>query len=149
MDTQKLKDFVSLEKQKKDLEAELKRISAELKDLEQQAIQELVSGGTDAWEGDGRVLAIKEQAFASGATEEVAQAFVDAGMEELAPRYCHPSRLHSYVQEVYAEVKTLAEKEDRLPTVEDLRAALPEPLRAVLHLYLGHKLSSRISYRKT
>ncbi len=143
MDEGKIREYVRLETRKRALEEELKQVKHDLNQLEDKVIDELVNAGFDGTETEGRVLKIQPRAFASGSGPEIARAFVDAGMEEFAPRFTHPSKLGAFVQEIFEELLEQAKKEDRNVPVEELREALPEPLRPVVHLYIGHKLSSR------
>jgi len=51
--------------------------------------------------------------------------------------------LTAYVREVWREVVQRAQREDRVATEDDVRAALPKPLGDAIKISLVHKLSSR------
>ena len=65
MNEQPLKEYVCLEKRKKDLDSELKQIRADLDRLEVVVIDELVRAGLQKVEVDGRTLKIVPSVFCS------------------------------------------------------------------------------------
>jgi hypothetical protein len=145
MDAAKVKEYVCLERRKKDLVAELKQVEHDLKDLERVVVNEMLNAGFQEVTADGRTLELKPNVEASPAESRLAviEALREAGLDQFIPPNYNDSQLRGFVKEIAAGVLALAEREERIATVEELRAAMPEPLGKALNIYLGHKLSSR------
>jgi len=145
MNEQPLKEYVSLEKRKKALDAEVKQVNSDLDRLETVVIDEIVRAGLDEVKVDGRALKIKPAVYCSPVRDRwaVVDALREAGLDQFIPQNYNDQRLRSFVKEIAAEVLACAEREDRAATAEEIAAALPEPLGSALRVYLGHELSSR------
>lgn len=145
MNEQPLKEYVCLEKRKRDLAAELKQIQADLDRLETVVIDEMVRAGLQKVEVDGRTLKIVPAVFCSPVENRwaVVEALKEAGLDQFIPQNYNEAQLRSFVKETAAEVFARADQEDRVATAEEIAAALPEPLGRALKVYLGHELSSR------
>jgi isopentenyl phosphate kinase len=144
MDTTKVKEYVCLERRKKDLSAELKQVEHDLKDLERVVIDQLVNAGLDEVGADGRTLKLKPCVYISPVEGRygVIEALKDAGLDQFIPPNYNDAQLRSFVEEIASGVRALAKREDRLATAEEIRAALPEPLARALTVIEGYKLSS-------
>jgi len=145
MNEQPLKEYVCLEKRKKDLDSELKQIRADLDRLEVVVIDELVRAGLQKVEVDGRTLKIVPAVFCSPIENRwaVVDALKEAGLDQFIPQNYNDAQLRGFVKETAAEVFARADQEDRVATAEEIAAALPEPLGRALQIYLGHELSRR------
>ena len=145
MNTEPLKEYVCLEKRKKDLDAELKQVRADLDRLESVVIDEMVRAGLQKVEIDGRTLKIVPAVFCSPIEDRwaVVEALKAAGLDQFIPQNYNDAQLRGFVKETAAEVFARAEQEDRIATVAEIAAALPKPLGEALKIYLGHELSSR------
>ena len=145
MNEQPLKEYVCLEKRKKDLKAELTQVTADLDRLETVVIDEMVRAGLQKVEVDGRTLKIVPAVFCSPLENRwaVVDALRQAGLDQFIPQNYNDAQLRSFVKETAAEVFARADQEDRFATAEEIAAALPDPLGRALKIYLGHELSSR------
>jgi len=145
MNTEKAKEYVCLEKRKKQLAAELKQVDHDLKLLECVVVNELVNAGCQAITVDGRMLELKPKVEASPVVDRwaVVEALKEAGLDQFIPQNYNDSQLRSFVKEIASGVLMLAEREDRMATAEEIQNAMPEPLGKALKVYLGHELSSR------
>ena len=65
MNMDQLKEFVSLEKCKKELDSELKAIAARLDDLEQALVPQFLTDGVNSLKINGRVVYLAEDIYAS------------------------------------------------------------------------------------
>ena len=145
MDDAKVKQYVCLEKRKRDLDAELKQVEQDLKALERVVVNEMVNAGFNEVSADGRKLKLVPDVVASPVEDRwaVVEALKEAGLDQYIPQNYNDSQLRGFVKEIAAEVISRAQDEERVASAEDVRAALPEPLGRALKVYLGHKLSSR------
>jgi hypothetical protein len=145
MDTQKVKEYVCLERRKDALAAELKQVEHALKDLERVVVDEMLNAGFQKVEAEGRVLKLVPDVYASPVEDRwaVVAALKEAGLDQFIPQNYNDSQLRSFVKEIAGEVMSRGQDEERVASAEDVRAALPEPLGRALKVYLGHKLSSR------
>ena len=145
MDDAKVKQYVCLEKRKRDLDAELKQVEQDLKALERVVVNEMVNAGFNEVSADGRKLKLVPDVVASPVEDRwaVVDALKEAGLDQYIPQNYNDSQLRGFVKEIAAEVISRAQDEERVASAEDVRAALPEPLGRALKVYLGHKLSSR------
>ncbi len=145
MDTTKVKEYVCLERRKDALAAELKQLEQDLKALERVVVNEMINAGFNKVEADGRMLKLVPDVQASPMEDRwaVVEALKEAGLDQFIPQNYNDSQLRGFVKEIAAEVLDRAQREDRVASTDDIRAALPEPLGRALKVYLGHKLSSR------
>lgn len=148
MNMEPLREFVSLEKKKKDLDAELKAVKQQLDVLEQAIIPIFIEAEVPlvVVEADGmtRTLSIYEDLYASPATDraDVVVALKASELGDYVAENYNANSLTSYVREIWNELKDTAKRENRVVFEADLRAALPEALRPVLKISILHKISS-------
>jgi isopentenyl phosphate kinase len=137
MNEKPLKEYVSLEKRKKEIAAELKQVSADLNRLEVVVVDEIVNAGVQEVTVDGRILKPVPAIFCSPAKGRLAvvDALREAHLDEFIPPDFNDARLRSYVKEMAQDVFVRAG--------EEVADALPAPLGPVLKIYLSHELSSR------
>lgn len=145
MDATKVREYVCLEKRKRDLDAELKQAEQDLKALERVVVNEMLNAGLNEVSADGRKLKLVPEVVASPVEDRwaVVEALKEAGLDQYIPQNYNDSQLRGFVKEIAAEVISRAKDGERVASAEDVRAALPEPLGRALKVYLGHKLSSR------
>lgn len=146
MDTEAIRRFVSLENRKKELDAALKEVTEHLGDAKEAAIEALVAEGLDAVEVDGRRVALIPKASASPLTdrESLVAALKTSTASGLVSENYNTNSLNSFATEVYDHVRQQAkdEKWDRLCTEDDVRDAMPEPLRDAVKIFFYYTLSS-------
>lgn len=148
MNMEPLREFVSLETRKKELDAELKAAKQRLDELEDVIIPQFIEAGvpsiTVEVDGVKRTLSIYPDVYASPLNdrEEVVDALKQSELGQYVAENYNTNSLTSFVREVWKELRHNAAREERVVTETDLRAALPTPLAAVLKLSLIHKLSS-------
>lgn len=145
MNSAKAKEYVCLERRKDSLAAELKQVEHDLKAMERVVVDEMLNAGFQKIEVDGRTLKLVPDIYASPVEDRwaVVEALKEAGLDQYIPQNYNDSQLRSFVKEIAGEVMSRAQDEERVATAEDIRDALPAPLRAALRVYLGHKLSNR------
>jgi hypothetical protein len=148
MNMEPLRDFVSLETRKKELDADLKATKQRLDELEDQIIPMFVEEGVPSMtvEVDGvkRTLSIYPDVYASPLNdrEEVVDALKQSGLDQYVAENYNTNSLTSFVREIWKELLATAGREKRIVTEDDLRAALPLILAGTLKLSIIHKLSS-------
>ena len=148
MNMEPLREFVSLETRKKQLDAELKSAKQRLDELEEiiipQFIEEGVPSMTVEVNGAKRTLTIYPDVYASplNARDEVVDALKQSELGQYVAENYNSNSLTSFVREVWKELRQTASTERRIVSEDDLRLALPAPLASALKLSLIHKLSS-------
>jgi len=148
MNMEPLREFVSLENRKKQLDAELKAARQRLDELEETIIAMFIEAGVPAMtvevDGAKRTLSIYPDVYASPLNdrEEVVDALKESELGQYVAENYNTNSLTSFVREVWKELRRGADRGQRVVTEDDLRAALPEPLRGALKISLIHKLSS-------
>jgi hypothetical protein len=148
MNMEPLREFVSLETRKKQLDAELKAAKQRLDELEEVIIPQFIEEGVPSMtvEVDGvkRTLSIYPDVYASPLNdrEEVVDALKQSELGQYVAENYNTNSLTSFVREVWKDLRQTAGREQRIVSEDDLRTALPAPLASVLKLSLIHKLSS-------
>ncbi len=145
MNMQQLKLFVSLENQKRELDARLKELKQELDGLEEVLVPQFIEDGVQRMTVDGRTVAITQDVYASPAIcrEDVVEALKQAELGQYVGENYNSNSLTAFVREIKREVEFRAQQENRIYTEDDVRAALPEPLGKAIKVSFVHKLSSR------
>jgi hypothetical protein len=145
MNVQQLREFVSLENRKKDLDAELKAVKQQLDDLEDALVPQFVEDGVQKMTVDGRTVSLTQDVYASPLNdrEDVVDALKHSELGQYVAENYNSNSLTAFVREVKREVESRAKGEGRMYDENDVRAALPEPLGRALKISFVHKLSSR------
>jgi hypothetical protein len=149
MNLEQLREFVSLENRKRQLDSELKEIKQMLDDLEELIIPQFVEAGVPSMtvevDGQRRTLSVYPDVYASPLNnrEEVVAALKASELGQYVAENYNTNSLTALVREVWRDVLDAAKKANRIATGEDVLAALPEPLGTALKVHLVHKLSSR------
>ena len=157
-----LREFVSLEKRRKDLDAESKAIKQRLDELEQEIVPLFIEEGVPSMavtvacpqcgaHTTTRTLSIYPDVYASPLNdrEEVVAALKQSELGQYVAENYNTNSLTSFVRELWKDLRETAGREQRVVTEEDLRAALPAPLQNVLRVSMIHKLSSTRSSKTT
>ncbi len=151
MDTALLKEFVSLETQKRRLEAELKLIKQQIDALKELLIPQFLEDGFQSTEIDGRTVYIHAEvrpAMVNG-RDEVVSALRVEGLDQYIG--VNHQSFGAFVREVAREVEDQIAHENagkpfeqqHVMTEEDVRAALPAALRDQVAITFDHDLRSR------
>jgi vacuolar-type H+-ATPase subunit I/STV1 len=145
MNMQQLREFVSLENRKKDLDAELKSVKQQLDDLEEALVPQFIEDGVQKMTVDGRTVSIQQDVYASPLNdrEDVVDALKQSELGQYVAENYNTNSLTAFVREVKRDVELRAQSENRMYTEDDVRSALPEPLGRALKISFVHKLSSR------
>jgi vacuolar-type H+-ATPase subunit I/STV1 len=145
MNIQQLREFVSLENRKKDLDAELKAVKQQLDDLEEALVPQFIEDGVQRMTVDGRTVSIQQDVYASPLNdrEDVVDALKQSELGQYVAENYNTNSLTAFVRELKRDVELRAKGENRMYTEDDVRAALPEPLGRALKISFVHKLSSR------
>ena len=148
MNMEPLREFVSLETRKKDLDAQLKAAKQRLDELEDVIIPQFIEEGVPSMtvevDGAKRTLSIYPDVHASplNGRDEVVDALKNSELGQYVAENYNTNSLTSFVREFWKELRQTACTERRIVSEDDLRLALPAPLASVLKLSLFHKLSS-------
>lgn len=145
MNMQQLREFVSLENRKKDLDAELKAVKQQLDELEEALVPQFIEDGVQRMTVDGRTVSVQQDVYASPLNdrEDVVDALKQSELGQYVAENYNTNSLTAFVREVKRDVELRAHGENRIYTEDDVRAALPEPLGRALKISFVHKLSSR------
>ena len=149
MNLEQLREFVSLENRKRQLDIELKEVKQNLDDLEELIIPQFIEAGVPSMtvevDGQRRTLSVYPDVYASPLNdrEEVIAALKSSELGQYVAENYNTNSLTALVREVWRDVLDEAKKANRIATEDDVRAALPAPLGAALKVHLIHKLSSR------
>jgi hypothetical protein len=142
---EQLKEFVALEKRKRDLDSELEQIAARLDDLEQALVPQFLNDGVNSLRIDGRLVYLAQEVYAGPVNDrsEVIAALKASELGQYVSENYNTQSLRAFVREVAEEVRLRCEQQERLFTEEEVRAALPAPLGAALKISFVHSLRSR------
>jgi len=145
MNMEQLKEFVCLENRKRDLDAELKGVKAKLDELEEALVPQFIEAGLTKATVDGRTVSLAQEIYASplDGRERVVEALKASELAQYVSENYNTNSLSAFVREVARDVAAQAEREDRIFTEDDVRAALPAPLGLALKISFVHTLRSR------
>jgi hypothetical protein len=145
MNIEQLKEFVALEKRKRDLDSELKAIAVRLDDLEQALVPQFLNDGVASMKVDGRAVYLAQDIYAGPLNDrgEVIAALKASELGQYVSENYNTQSLKAFVREVAEEVRLRCQQEERLFTEEEVRAALPAPLGSTLKISFVHSLRSR------
>jgi hypothetical protein len=155
MNMELLREYVSLETRKKELDAELKATNQKLDELEEKIIPMFVEDGVPSMaveaNGNTRTLSIYQDVYASPLNdrEEVIDALKQSELGQYVAENYNTNSLTSFVREIWKELLQDASRQGRAIDQDDLRAAIPDPLRGALKLGIKFKLSSTRSSKST
>jgi hypothetical protein len=145
MNMDQLKEFVALEKRRRDLDSELKQIAARLDDLEQALVPQFLNDGVNSLRIDGRLVYLAQEIFAGPLNDrrEVIAALKASELGQYVSENYNTQSLKAFVREVAEDVRLRCEQQEWLFTEEEVRAALPAPLGAALKISFVHSLRTR------
>lgn len=145
MNMEQLKEFVALEKRKKEIDGELKAIAARLDDLEQALVPQFLTDGVNSMKIDSRLVYLAQDIYASPVNDrsEVIAALKKSELGQYISENYNSQSLKAYVREVAEEVRLRCDQEQTLFSEEEVRASLPEPLNTALKVSFIHSLRSR------
>jgi uncharacterized protein YeeX (DUF496 family) len=148
MNIEQLKEFVCLDKRKKDLDAELKQTNQRIAELEEALIPQFVEDGVDRMTIDSRTIYLLQKVSASplNSREDVIDALKQSELGQYVAENYNTQSLTAFVNEIRKDLEARFEKENRPLTEEDVRAALPAPLGRALKITLFHKLGNRTNH---
>jgi len=149
MNLEQLREFVSLENRKRQLDLELKEVKQKLDDLEELIIPQFIEAGVPSMtvevNGQRRTLSVYPDVYASPLNDrdDVIAALKASELGQYVAENYNTQSLSAFVREVWRDVLDTARRTNRIATEEDVRAALPAPLGAAVKVHLIHKLSSK------
>ena len=144
MNTDELKEFVALEKEKATLKARLKAIDSRLTELDESIAQQFVSDGVQSMRIDGRTVYLHRDIYASakdGARDAVVAALRDCDLGQYVKEDYNANSLTAYVREMVREAEEQARLDNRV--IDDPAEALPAGLAASLKISTVFSVSSR------
>ena len=144
MNTDELKEFVALEKEKATLKARLKVIESRLTVLDESIAAQFVSDGVQSMRIDGRTVYLHRDIYASakdGARDAVVAALRDCDLGQYVKEDYNANSLTAYVREMVREAEEQARTENRV--IDDPAEALPAGLAASLKISTVFSVSSR------
>jgi len=145
MHMEQLKEFVALEKGKRELDAELKAVAARLDDLEQALVPQFVNDGVTSMKLDGCTVYLAQDIYASPLNDrsEVIAALKASELAQYVSESYNTQSLRAFVRELAQEVRLRCQQQGRLFSEEEVRAALPAPLGNSLKISFVHSLRTR------
>jgi len=144
VNTDELKEFVALEKEKATLKARLKAIDSRLTELDESIAQQFVSDGVQSMRIDGRTVYLHRDIYASakdGARDAVVAALRDCDLGQYVKEDYNANSLTAYVREMVREAEEQARLDNRV--IDDPAEALPAGLAASLKISTVFSVSSR------
>jgi len=144
VNTDELKEFVALEKEKATLKARLKVIESRLTELDESIAAQFVSDGVQSMRIDGRTVYLHRDIYASakdGARDAVVAALRDCDLGQYVKEDYNANSLTAYVREMVREAEEQARTENRV--IDDPAEALPAGLAASLKISTVFSVSSR------
>jgi hypothetical protein len=148
MNLEPLREFVSLDTRKKEIDAESKQLAQRMDELEALIIPMFVEEGTPSMTVEvdrvKRTLSIYPDVYASPLNdrEEVVDALKRSELGQYVAENYNTKSLTKFVREVWKDLLDVGRREKRLVTEEDLLAALPAPLGTALKVSFVHRLSN-------
>ncbi len=145
---EQVREFVALEKEKKELQAWLVATNQKLTALDEAITTQLVAEGITGVDMDGRRVTVSTDIYA-GPIEGQKQNVIDAlrSLDDTAALVTTgytPAALNKFVREVAADVEAACEQDPtRMYDVDAVRAALPPALAAVIKVSFVYVLRSR------
>lgn len=144
----KVRRYSDLEKEKKRLKNELEAVGSEMEGLSRQIVDGYEAEGITKLTINGRTYSIKRTYSGTPADgvprARVGEALIASGLEDLVKSAYHAQSLNAKINEYADEVASEhPEVEDYWVSVEELEAALPDPLRGLLRLTEVIKIASR------
>lgn len=145
MNMEQLKEFVALEKRKRDLDSELKSITVRLDDLEQALVPQFLNDGISSMRIDNRLVYLAEEIYASPRNDrgEVISALKRSDLGQYLSENYNTQSLKAFVREIAEETRLVCQQQERLFTEEEVRTALPAPLCDALKVSFVHSLRCR------
>jgi len=145
MNMDQLKEFVALEKRRKELDSELKNIAARLDDLEQALVPQFLTDGVNSLRIDNRLVYLAQEIFASPLNDrsQVIAALKASELGQYVSENYNTQSLKAFVREVAEEARVRCQQEQRPLTEEDVRHSLPAPLGDTLKISFVHSLRCR------
>jgi hypothetical protein len=145
MNMEQLKEFVCLETRKRELDSELKAITARIDDLEEALVPQFLEDGVSSMKVDGRTVYIAQDIHASPVNDraEVIAALKRSELGQYVAENYNTQSLKAFVREIAEEVRLRCQQQDRLFNEEEVRAALPSPLCDAMKVLFVHSLRSR------
>ena len=138
MNIDQVKQFVSLADKKADLEVQLEQVKTNMKALEEVLMGQFQDSGTQSVSVDGRTVSLRRDLFASakGADKEaVTAALKAADLGQYVKEDYNANSLTAYVREMVR-----AAEAERGAPLDELTDALPQPLRAVLSVFVKYSV---------
>ena len=144
MNTENLKEFVALEKEKAAMKLREKAINTRMEELDKLITQQFIDDGIQNTTIDGRTVYLHRDLYASpidGDKEAVARALKEAELSQYVHEDYNANSLKAYVREMVREAEERARVEGTV--LEDLSTAIPPALAATLKLSTVYSVSSR------
>jgi hypothetical protein len=145
MNIEQVKEFVALEKRKRELDAEVKQIAARLDDLEQALVPQFLNDGINSLRIGGRLVYLVQDIYAGpvDGREQVIAALKASELGQYVSESYSPQSLKAFVREIAEDVRMRCRQESRLFTEDEVRCALPGPLQNALKISFVHSLRTR------
>lgn len=145
MQMTQLKEFVALHERKRELDAELKKVSKQLDDLEEILVPQFITDGVQSMNVDGRTVYIQKEVYAGplNGRDEVIEALKSSDLGQYVAENYNAQSLKAYVREIAKEVELVCGREQQLYDEQAVLAALPPALAAAVKVSFVHSLRSR------
>lgn len=142
MNSEHLKELVTLHKRKEALAAELEQTDTRIDELKQMLLPQFLTDACQSIRIDGRLVSLTQDVYASPAEDRktVCAALREADLADFVEANYNTNTVKAYVRELAREVKEECLRDQRIFDEDALRARLPGPLRNALRIGFLHTL---------
>jgi hypothetical protein len=145
MNIELLGEFVCLHARKRELDSELKASAGRIDDLEEAIVPPFLSDAIAYINVRGRTVYLAKDIQASPANDraDAIRALRQCRLDQYVSETCNPQSFRGFVREAADPAMLLCHEQNPLFSQEDIRAALPAPLREALKISFVNCLCSR------
>lgn len=148
LDMETIREYLRLEKEKKDLNASLKVVQEKLDALDVTITGMLLGAGVDSMKVDGRLVYLAQEVFIGAAdgcerADVIAALKADEDASAFVSENYNSQSLRSWVKEIAESVVTACRDAGELYTEDKVLEALPAGLRNVLRITFGKTIRTR------
>jgi len=145
MNMKQLRDYVALQKTKRNLEAQLKEVVEQLDHVEQHLVPQFLEDGVRSMQVDGHVVYLAQDIYAAPARDraEVVAALKASGLGQYVSEDYRPQSLKAYIREIAQDVRARCEDAGAFFDEAAVSSELPQQLASALRITFSHSLRLR------
>lgn len=140
-----LKEFVALHEQKRQLDADLKRVTAEIADMQEVLVPQFIEDGVQSMNVDGRTVYLQKDIYAGPINdqEDVVEALKASDLGQYVAENYNAQSLKAYVREIAKEVEMVCQRDEQIYDEQKILQALPPKLAESIKVSFIHSLRTR------